>query len=188
MGLHLNHFRVTLRIYVGFGVLIALGMTLGLFGVWQQSKVAGQVDRLVTMFDGTASNLEIAQRLEALRRSALHYQQFADEASLNDFNEAHKGAVEQAEKLVRLAASAQDRQAYEALAAGLASFRGNFDELVKVAQASTIVNVSQAKIGGQLVAATGNVIKLAREGNDLATMLAARTLESALYELSLIHI
>jgi len=182
MNLSFNHFRITARIYAGFGILIALGLALGLFGVWQQSKVDRQVDLLVAMFNGTASNLDIGHHLETLRRAALHYQQFADEASLKEFDAAHKGAVEQVQKLLKAGASEQRRADFQNLDKALGEFRRNFDELTKFSKVLAGISVDQAKIGGQLVSAMNNVTKAAREGNDLASMLASRTLEVALYE------
>jgi hypothetical protein len=185
MSFGLNQFRIKSRIYAGFGILIVLGTALGLFGVWQQSKVDKQVALLVSMFEGSSANLEIGHGLETLRRAALHYQQFGDDSSATDFDVAQKGAAAQVQKLLKSAASEQRRQNAQSLQSGLASFRGNFDDLLKVGQVNASVSVNLVKIGGQLVGALANVTKLARDANDLATSLAVSRLEVAFYEMRL---
>ncbi len=185
MRIHLNHFRIKSRVYAGFGILIVLGLAVALFGAWQLSAIGGQVDKLVFFAVNESRVVESTRLLETVRRSALHYSNAYDQDSVSEFT----AAANQAQTLIKdfrdIALTEERHQIYDGVLTALTDFRSNFDELVKIGHTLAGINVNQAKLGGQLVGAIGNVSKLAKDANDQVDMLTERAVELAVYEMRL---
>ncbi|HXZ00285.1 MAG TPA: HAMP domain-containing methyl-accepting chemotaxis protein [Stellaceae bacterium] len=177
MILHLNHFRITTRIYAGFGALVLLGVALAAFGVVQLSSVGGQVGRLVAKSDATAINLEFGHELETLRRATLHYSMAADEDSAKEFADTYAQASTSLKTLIAVIASDDRRRIYTDIEQSLDRVHDDFDRLAKAAKAIREGNVQQAKIGGALVENFNHALELARGGDDQAVTPVMRDLE-----------
>ena len=183
--LRLNQFPIRSRIYAGFGVLIALGVALALFGVWQLSDLGAQVKRAAFASGNSQHLLEAGQQLEIVRRAAQHYQDTGDQASAKEFTDSVAAADTLLKNLAQGSLTEQRRGVYLDLDGKLASLRGNFDELTKAADVSRGVSNTLIKTGGQIVGAIDAILKQARDSNDLTAQLAATRLEVALYDMRL---
>jgi methyl-accepting chemotaxis protein len=173
----LNSFRITARIYSGFGVLVALGLTLALFASWQFSATSGQVGSLVIAADHTARLIKVTRLLETVNRAGLRYQTKGDEAMVKEFADAHAQASDLLAQSVRDALSAERRRTYEAMTGTLATFKGEFEQLVQLSNTVRSSNAALSKIGGEVVGATSQAVKLGRASENPAVSSAVRDLE-----------
>jgi hypothetical protein len=69
------------RIYGGFGFLIVVAFGLTAFATWKLSAVGSSVERLDTAQDSAMRALEIANKLQIIRRADLRYIVDADQES-----------------------------------------------------------------------------------------------------------
>jgi methyl-accepting chemotaxis protein len=177
MNLRLNHFRITTRIYAGFGALVLLGVALAGFGVVQMSSVGSQVGRLVTRSDATATNLELGHALETLRRATLQYSMAGDEGSIKEFTDAHAQAAASLKSLIAVVTSDERKRIYTGMEQSLVSARSDFDRFVTIAKSIAEGNALLAKVGGSVVGNLNRAAEIAGGGNDQAVTLAMRDLE-----------
>jgi methyl-accepting chemotaxis protein len=80
-------FRISGRLYAGFGALVLFGIALSGFAVWQFGAIQGQVGVMTLQAESKARSIEIAMELHAIRRGILRYTLDQDEPS---FAEAEK--------------------------------------------------------------------------------------------------
>ena len=73
--------KIKTRLYGGFGVLVALGLLMAGFGLWQSSATSERVERLSTQAENAIGVVKISSELQAIRRALLRYQFDNDEAS-----------------------------------------------------------------------------------------------------------
>jgi hypothetical protein len=69
------------RIYGGFGFLIVVAFGLTAFATWKLSAVGSSVEKLDTAQDPAVRALEIANKLQIIRRADLRYIVDADQES-----------------------------------------------------------------------------------------------------------
>ena len=179
MSLNLNRFRITSRIYGGFGLLVALGLVLAVLGVWQFSATHSQVDTLVTASDHTARVIEETRLLETMRRAALRYQTKSDQAMIKEFTDAQARTADLLAQSVKDATSPERQHQYQQASDMLVTFKSDFDQLVKLSNAASDGNKTLAKLGGELVGATNKASEMARALGDPEATAAVRNLEVA---------
>ncbi len=179
MSLNLNQFRITTRIYAGFGLLVALGLALALLGVWQFSATGGQVSTLVTASDQTARVLQEDRLLETVRRAALRYQTKGDQAMLKEFADADARATELLALSVKEATSDDRRRDFQQASDMVATFKSDFDQLVKQTNSMNIGNQNLAKSGVDLVATVSKAVEMGRSLSDEQAKTAMHQLEVA---------
>src|SRR5690242_4601744 len=179
MSLHLNRFRITARIYVGFGLLVALGLALALLGGWQFSVTGTQVSTLVTGSDQTARVLQGDHLLETMRRAALRYQTKGDQAMLKEFAEARSGASELLAQSVKAAMSDERGRQYQQAADLVATFKSDFDQLVALSNKAIEGNQKLAKSGVDLVGTVSKAVEMGRTLTDEDGKAAMHQLEVA---------
>jgi methyl-accepting chemotaxis protein len=80
-------FRISGRLYAGFGALVLFGIGLASFGVWELGAIQGQVGVMNRQSVNNVRSVEIATELQAIRRAILRYNFDHDEPS---FAEAEK--------------------------------------------------------------------------------------------------
>src|SRR4029079_7583448 len=85
----LNRFRITTRIYSGFGCLIMLGLAIAICGLWQLSAIERAASLMATLEERATNNLDSMRELQAMRRSAIEYQALNDKAGRDRFAEAY---------------------------------------------------------------------------------------------------
>jgi methyl-accepting chemotaxis protein len=84
-------FRISGRLYAGFGALVLFGIGLASFAVWQLGAIQGQVGVMSRQSVNNVRTVEIATELQAIRRAILRYNFDHDEPS---FAEAEKRLAE----------------------------------------------------------------------------------------------
>jgi hypothetical protein len=143
MALRINRFRITTRIYTGYGILVAFCCSLAVFGGWQLSILGGQIGRLVVMSEQVSKTLDIRLQLETLRRAALQYQSFNDAAAKRDFATAYGLAGEGLKTAAHDTRSEERRKAYQGLLVSLDLFNSRFARLGQLAAAAAEANWKQ---------------------------------------------
>jgi hypothetical protein len=81
VSMRLSHFSVKTRIYLGFGCLLVLAVSLAGFGVDRMLRIGTQITVLGAVTDNTSRAAEATFKLESIRR-ALH--KFKPIATLQD--------------------------------------------------------------------------------------------------------
>jgi methyl-accepting chemotaxis protein len=84
-------FRISGRLYAGFGALVLFGIGLASFAVWELGAIQGQVGVMSRQSVNNVRSVEIATELQAIRRAILRYNFDHDEPS---FAEAEKRLAE----------------------------------------------------------------------------------------------
>src|SRR5271169_2407091 len=107
-SMRLSDFRIRTRIQGGFGLVILVGVAVALAGIWQMTRFARQVDRLVSAGATVSHSLEVNRLAEAMRRVSLEYKTSFDPNAVGEF----ATDVDQAAALLAAAAgtSASDEQ------------------------------------------------------------------------------
>ncbi|HLJ19964.1 MAG TPA: methyl-accepting chemotaxis protein [Stellaceae bacterium] len=177
--MNLNRFRITWRIYAGFGLLVVLGLTLALMGVWEFSSTGGQVDTLVTTSDHATRIIQMSRMLETMRRAALRYQTKSDPEMIKEFTGAHERVSELLAQSIKDALSEMRRDMYRQASDPLAGFKADFDQLVKLSNAASNGSQTLAKLGGEVVSGVNKATEIARGLGDAAASAAVRNIEVA---------
>ena len=88
----LNKLKVRTRIYAGFALIIAIGLGVAGFGVFQLSNIDTQVRAMDVSANTLSRMLETSWNLEAMRRGETRYRMDADKAALAEVKD-HAGRV-----------------------------------------------------------------------------------------------
>jgi methyl-accepting chemotaxis protein len=176
MALALNRFRIRSRIYGGFAALIVLVLAVALFGATQFSATGNQVGSLVTVSDQMARVLTVQRLLETLNRASLRYQTKGDKALAKEFEESQAKATTLVRQSIEDARSEERRASYRELADGLAAYKGDFERLIQLADASEQASAALSKTGGEVVGTIGRAVALGRKNDDQRVTNAMRDL------------
>ncbi len=173
----LNRLKVSSRIYLGFGVLLALGMGIAAFGTYQFSGIARQV---ATMGAATANMqrvLETTEALEKVRRTQLRYDVDGEPAAREEWlsNEALvRSLMTEAGK----AATSEDRrQLYAGVVDGLQTYDGTVVTYLQHTKTATDARTRLFAAGDVLTAAITGLVDAARATHDEAQRTAADAIE-----------
>jgi methyl-accepting chemotaxis protein len=189
MGMpRLNRFRITSRIYTGFGSLIVLGMAIAACGVWQLSATARNVHQLVAVGELTSNDRNSMLAVETMRRTALQYKTLNDQAAVQQFADAYGQAADLLKAAQRDTPSQERRRAYTDLLRSVDAVKGEFDHLKQLADTNAESNQRLVKIGGELLAATVALKDAAQRGADQPVMNAAQETETALLGLRIMSL
>ena len=90
--MRLSDFKITTRIFGGFGTLILFGALVAGFGVWQLTDIASQVGRLVSVADNNASVVEVGERIQSMLHLGLRYKDDGNAATANETAKLFDGA------------------------------------------------------------------------------------------------
>ncbi len=164
----LNRILIKWRIFAGFGLIVALGVVMAVYGVWALSSVGGDVTKLSFLSESTVRVLTTGRLLEAMRRGTTRYASAADPALVKEFNDN----LAKADELMKASAKAtttQERLAvYNGLSDELAQHKGVFDRLVK-SVATADDNRAKLLTGGEeAIVATNRLVDAARASGNAA--------------------
>jgi hypothetical protein len=170
----LNRTLIKWRIFGGFGLIVALGVGMAIYGVWALAGVGGDVTKLSALSENTVRVLTTSRVLESMRRGATRYASAADPALVKEFTDN----LTKAEELVKASAKAtlsQERlRLYNSISDELAQHRGVFDQLVKSVATAEENRAKLFSGGDELSAATNKLVEAARaSGNATVAAKAA---------------
>ncbi len=114
-------FRLRTRIFLGFGLLIALLLGIAAFGSYGLSVVGEEIDKM----DGIAGNAnrlqDLALRMEVIQRGLAIYRVEADAASMSELTDSEKRAMTVLEESAQNTFSEQRRAMFNGVIAKLRS-------------------------------------------------------------------
>jgi methyl-accepting chemotaxis protein len=177
MKMGLNQLKVSIRLYLGFGALILIGIAVAGFGAWQLSNINAQVTEMGRESDSVVRALRTNALIETMRRTRLRYgiSAEADQAKL------FKDSLAQAMELVKISAadthSDERRRIYAIVQSTFADHGAKFDEFADVIAAQADGRAKLFAGGDAVTAATDKLIAAARETHDAALADAGMAVE-----------
>jgi methyl-accepting chemotaxis protein len=179
VSMRLSHFSVKTRIYLGFGCLLVLAVSLAGFGVDRMLRIGTQITVLGAVTDNTSRAAEATFKLESIRRALHKFKADSDPAGYKDiqgFVADTTGLLTQSAATTR---SEDRRRIYNNVEAELRSLLAVLDRFALV-QAQLAEN--RAKLfseGDVLTASTGKLTEAAENAHDVPLVLAAEKVERA---------
>jgi methyl-accepting chemotaxis protein len=170
---------VRTRIYLGFAVLVALGLGIAMFGVYQLSGVASSVDTMDALAGNSHRVLAVTRQLEAIRRAGTRYLTDASAEAMKDARQNASQADALLAEAARATLSEDRRRAYRAAQDAL---HANTTDLDRIEQLSTTWVAERGKLfagGDTLTAAANKLIEAARAAQNQAMSDAAANVEAA---------
>ena len=158
----LNRFKVATRIYAGFGVIVALGVALAAFGVFQLTHVATQVAKMDALAENVARVLGASETLEAIRRVETSVRQDSTAAALTEL----KLRIAQTTDLIADAADASDpgplRDALISVKNSLQAHAIIVEQMARLSAARTAERARLFTGGDELTAAANKLVEAAK--------------------------
>ena len=171
--------KVSTRIYLGFGVLVALGLGVAGFGVYQFLKVEDQVVKMTALSANLEQVLDVTHDAETIRRTELRYRLDRNEDVLKERAET-KARVDALLKVAaRVTVVEERRQVYNGIAGAFRTHDETFDRLVAFYRTADDARARLFSGGDALTAATNQLVTAARATHDQAVSEAAASVESA---------
>jgi len=175
----LDRISVRTRIHAGFGVLVALGLGVAVFGVWQFIVVRSDIGSMAAVSRNMERTLQTARLLETVRRAEVRYRLDSDPASLH----ARDDAEQEARALLLEASFAPGaspvHQVFDRVQAALKVHDGSLRRYLQAARTSNDARAALFTIGDDLTAATKRLVQAARASHDQAAIDLASSLERA---------
>jgi hypothetical protein len=122
------------RIYGGSGILVALGVALAGFGIWQFTAVDRQINRMSAFSDDNTRVLQVSRLLESTRRSVLRFKVSGDEAALKENQASDAAAFGLLEAAKAMSLSEARTRTYQEIEDGIVNYRKLRDALVENAE------------------------------------------------------
>jgi methyl-accepting chemotaxis protein len=167
------------RIYGGFGVLVALGLALALLGSWQLNSINNAIGALSSISGANMRTVEISREFEIMRRAALRYKFDGNAESLKVGAEAAAKAIALLLTSAKETPSADRRNIYNDLAAGIASFGRKLDALVEGTKTLDVAKSALFTVGNELTENTDRLLGAARLNRDFSTTAGLATIDAA---------
>ena len=170
---------VKARIYIGFGLLVAMGVALAAFGVNQFAGVETQVVKMTALAGNLQRVLEVTHDAETIRRAEARFRLDRDPNALKDQAAAQARATSVLSDAARLTLSEERRRTYNGV---IDALRGHNESFARYAQFSETANENRANLftgGDELTAAPHRLITATHAGHDQAVLDAAASVEHA---------
>jgi methyl-accepting chemotaxis protein len=166
------------RIYLGFGTLMALGLAVAAFGVWQLSTVSGQVGRLTQVSENTVRMLEVGKLLETIRRAGLRYKTVGGDDPIKELTDSQSAATDLLAAGAKAARLDERRRVYEEVRGSLGAYRAKFDSLVQTGTKMRDDRKALFAGGDELTAATARAVDAARATGEPGLAAHAASVEA----------
>jgi methyl-accepting chemotaxis protein len=180
MAFGLQQLRVKTRIYLGFGVLVALSAGISGFGVDRLSRVDTQTMALGDVTTNATRIQEAALRLETVRRAATRYVATSEDDALKTTRDSMTVASDQLKQATATAISQDQRRSYETAQDGIRSYEIAFDRLVQLQTQLTKARAEFFTLGGTLTAAADRLLETTRGASDKGMANSATDAEQAI--------
>jgi methyl-accepting chemotaxis protein len=171
--------RLRWRIFLGYGVVIALMLGIAAYGSYGLSVVGGEIDKM----DGIAGNAnrlqELAVRMEVIQGGLAIYRNDADDESLHEVIEAETRAAALLQQSAEYTLSQQRRAMFNSVAEKLRASMGNRERFASLLSTGTAERVNLFSLGDALRLAVDQLAQTSNESADAADGVPARAARAA---------
>jgi len=171
--------KVSTRIYVGFAVLVTLGIGVAGFGVYQFSGVASQLDRMTVVAANTARALQAISLLETIGGAETRYRLDGDANALELRTRSEAQARVLLAEAARVTPSKERRQVSDSVTSLMLAHDKTFEEFRGLAVTAADEQARLLRVGGRMTDGMLRLVEVGRETNDVAATEAAAKVESA---------
>ncbi|MGJ4890819.1 methyl-accepting chemotaxis protein [Bradyrhizobium sp. HKCCYLRH3099] len=111
----LDHLKIGIRLSVGFGLLVAVGLATAAFAYWELDIISAKVLRMADQSQNAMGVIKIAGDLHAASRAMLRFQMDRDQASSSEAEARLSSAASMLEATIRRTVSQERLAAYRLL-------------------------------------------------------------------------
>ncbi|MGY8634710.1 methyl-accepting chemotaxis protein [Bradyrhizobium sp. 14AA] len=166
------------RLYVGFSLLVAVGLIMAVVAVWNLWAVQAQMARLSSLSDNTARVQEISINLQALRRANLRYIYDANEPAFKEAAEREAATVELLKAAAKSTISEERLKIYNGLVGDIEKMKSLRERMGAAVNETTKGKAALLAGGDELTANTGKVVAAAAATGDTYVTSSVADLES----------
>jgi methyl-accepting chemotaxis protein len=175
----LNRLKVNSRLYLGFGILILVGIAVAGFGTSQLLTIRGHVAKMGRQADDVVGVLETGQLLMSMRVSRVRYLLEHEEEQATRFKETQARATDLMKKSIETTQSDERRQVYNQVQRAIADHGGRFDELVLITKQQADELAGLVSDGRALTGAMEQMVVGMRDTNDSGLVQGAIAVDRA---------
>jgi methyl-accepting chemotaxis protein len=171
------------RLYGGFGLLVAFGLALALFAIWQLNWTTVALDKMSALSAGNRRLFQISREFGVMQRAALSYKFRGDLESMNRGSEAAATAIE----LLRAAAiatiSEERRKTYMALETDITLFQKRLGAVVDATRNIDAARSELVIVGDYLTKNTNILFETARQNVEFSIAADRANVDAALLQI-----
>jgi methyl-accepting chemotaxis protein len=167
------------RIFLGFALLIAIGLGMAGYGALGLSDVTESVHKMDVMSANLVRAERVARLMEVIRRSALRYRFDGDDQVLREMARVETEVSGLLTDAAAETLSEDRRRLYKGVHERLEGFTAARNLFVHVYQSAFTERARLFSGGDALTAATNRLVAVARDQSDPATMVLAANVESS---------
>jgi methyl-accepting chemotaxis protein len=172
-----NRFKIGTRIWIGFGALIILSVSLAGFGVYKLSDVGTETGTMTFLMGRAMRVMDATHRLEAVRRAETRMR--IDGADYKDATDNATLVREELTEALRVSQSEQRRRNYASLLDVLTSHDADLTRFAQYTKTWTDRRAALFTGGDALAAASNRLVAAARAANNPALSEAASSVNAA---------
>jgi methyl-accepting chemotaxis protein len=172
-------FKISGRLYAGFGALVLVVLALAGFGVSQLTSIQSQVGKMTALSENTVRALQVSANLHAIRRAILRYNFDADEPSFKESGERETQTIELLKAAGKATLSEERRKSYSGLESNVLALRGKREELGDAVHKITAARASLFSVGDELAANATKLVEVARGTAERPVAMVAVNLNTA---------
>jgi methyl-accepting chemotaxis protein len=171
--------KVSARIYLGFGVMLTLGMCVAGIGLFQFARVGQHVERSALLSANLHRVLDSSRNLATLRYDETNFELTGDEASLAEHADNEASAKSLLGTLVHTALTEARRQAYKNTLQGLTNRAEAVERYLQYTKTAAEARARLVSGGNELTAAAEKLVATARAGRNSLVAQDAADVQSA---------
>ncbi len=179
----LKNLTIKVKLYSGFGVLVALCVALSAFAIMEFNSIGDNVGKMSALSDNAIRALEVDEFFEKMRRSGLRYAYDHDEPSLKENGEVAASAIETLKEAAKATLSEERRKIYNGLQDEIATEQKSTAALADAVHRSVSGKATLTPAGDKLTANTEKLVELVKAGGDQSAIFLATKIESDLLKL-----
>ncbi|HVJ52209.1 MAG TPA: methyl-accepting chemotaxis protein, partial [Aliidongia sp.] len=164
---------MNVRLYLGFGALILIGIAVAGFGSWQLESINDRVAEMGRQSDNVVRVLQTGRLTALMRLYRLRYIAEEDEALAKQFHEAQSQAVDMMKAAAQTTRSEERRRLYNQLQGLVAEHGTKFDEVVGIVKQRADERSKLFSGGDALTAMSDKLVAAARETKDAGLVQTA---------------
>ena len=183
----LSRFRIKLRINAGFGVLIAIALSMAGVGGWELTTIGSEVGRLWSVSENASRNQQVVALSETMRRLTLRLKTAWDDATIAQYKEAQGKAAELLGAAAEATLSDDRRRLYNETADLLVTQQKAFGRLGELVAQMKRDREILFKQGDDLTASVATLVQAARDDGRPEVIARASDIETAVLLVSVVN-